>query len=201
MIHEEFFSFVFNAASLSLLLEQPNSIIWINLIDDALKEKSFPQGHMILNIGQTAEYIFYLREGAIKAYYLDRDNQQQTMYLWNRNSIVTDIDSYIKQQPSDLGIRVQTDAQLMTLHRTELNRIIKEYPEAYQFINAILYHFFVYHRQQGINNQIFSAEERMDKLLTTNRSLELHFSGREIASHLHISHTYLYGLKKKKNIL
>lgn len=197
MIHEEFFNFVFTANKLELLLqERPASIEWINQLGSIMEEKTYPKDHTILNIDQTSEYIYFLKSGAIRAYYLDKNNEQCSSYLWNDRSIVADMASYMQQRPSNLNIRLRVKSDLIAIHRPALNKVLSQYPEANQFLTAVLNQFFLFHLERDMDIQTLTAAERCLKLLHANKKLLLHFSNREIASFLAVSHTHLYSIMK-----
>ncbi|MET1056470.1 MAG: Crp/Fnr family transcriptional regulator [Pedobacter sp.] len=198
MIQEEFLNYVFNSAGLAKLkLEKPSSLQWLDLLTQAIEEKKFPKGHSLLNIGQTPELIYFLRKGAISGYYLDADGKRVTLYLWCENAIVTDIAGYINQTPSDLRIYTCDTSEVAAIHRSAINRIIDQYPEALLFIMAIQGHFLTYHRERDMDSQTFSAEERYRELMATDKKLALKFSKKFIASLLGVSPSHFYELMKR----
>lgn len=199
MIEEDFFSFIFTSGVLANLMhEQPSCRNWIDLISRELKDMKFPKGHILLNIGQTPEYIYFLQQGAASAYYLDRNGDPLTLYLWNAHSLVTDMAAYIDKRPSHLRIDICVDAQLLAIHRSALEKIFREQPAALQFQVALINHFFRYHLERDIDSQSLFAEERLSKLMVAHRKLGTQFSIKSIGSLLGISSSHMYDLMKKK---
>jgi len=201
MIKEDFFSFIFTSGVMAdLMHEQPSCRTWIDLISKELQEMKFPKGHILLNIGQTPEYIFFLYQGAASAYYLDRNGDPLTLYLWNAYSLVTDMAAYLDKRPSHLRIDICVDSKLLAIHRSALEKIFREQPAALHFHVALVKHFFHYHLERDIDSQSLFAEERLSKLLLTHRMLGTQFSTKSIGSLLGISPSHMYELIKKKII-
>lgn len=199
MIHEEFFNFIFTHEGLSQLLEvNPSSKEWINLIDNILQKISYARGNIILPIGQIPEHIFFLLKGAVRAYYLDDDNQAHTLYLWSGHAIITDISHYLKKKPSDLHIEVHSDSELIVISRFELDRIISQYPEAQKVLTAIVLILMEHHRQRDKDSQTLSAKERLEKYAGLGTTLQQTFARYFVASFFGMSRAYSYEVMSKK---
>jgi len=199
MIQEEFFNYVFTSGGLAKLkLEKPSSLQWLNQLSQALEEKKFPRGHNLLNIGQTPEHIYFLKTGAMSGYYLDADGKPTTLYLWCENSIVTDIAGYMNETPSDLRIDVCNISEVIAIHRSAINSIIDQYPDAFLFLIQIQGHFLKYHRERDMDSQTLTAKDRYSKLHSTSRKLGTKFTKKSIASLLGISPSHLYELMNEK---
>jgi CRP-like cAMP-binding protein len=199
MKEEEFFSVVFTAAGLTNLLQkQPLSNRWIDLLDAALEPRKLPKGQILLNFGQTPEYIYFLKEGAIIGYHLDSEGKAHSLFLWDNSSIVTEICGYITQQPSDLRIDICNNSELLQLHRSAIDNVIKQYPEALQFLFAIQSNFLNYHRERDKDRQHLNAKQRIEKLFAGNKTLGLKFSKISISTLLGISDSHYSDLTNNK---
>lgn len=111
--------------------------------------------------------------------------------------MVTDITNFFDKVPSDLCIEISEDTQMLRLHRSALDQIIKEYPEATLFLTAILYHYCKHHRSRDMDQQSLTANEKLGKIFTLRKKLYLKFSRKWIASYLGMSRQWLYDITGK----
>jgi CRP-like cAMP-binding protein len=197
MVHEELFSFLFKAGTpAGEIYQQQSSCEWIKLIDQAFRVIKYSRGHIILHIGQTPEHIYFMQQGAVSGHYYDPDGRQYALYLWSGLSVITDIAAYMDKRPSELQIEICDKTEIIAIHRSALDKIIKQHPEAYLFLNVILDHFLNYHRERDMDSQSLYATVRLQKLLEADSKLSLKFSSKSIGSLIGISAARIYDLIK-----
>jgi CRP-like cAMP-binding protein len=198
MIQEDFLRVLFKSIALAISPEEQQcSIEWINHIATAVQEVTYTKGSVILAPGETPDAICFLKKGAIRASYRDIKGRENTLYLWEDHSLATDITNYVSKKPSDLRIEVCTDVDLIVLKRFDLDSIIDQYPEALQFLNALLFHALHHHRERDMDGQALTAEEQIHKFFSSRTYPELSYSRRWIASYLGMTPSRYYELRNK----
>jgi len=202
MLNKDFFNLIFKSgipnSENNAATQVPE---WIKLIDHRFQKMSYTKGNVIQTINQIPDSIYYLRKGLVRAYYLNSHDKQITFDLWEDNTIVTDITNYMYRRPSDLRIEVCNNAELIAIHRLELEQIINQYPEAYQLLNAITLYALAHHRDRD-KNRYLTASQKLDKFRLEHKNLEHTVSRDWIATFLGISYAWLHELyseKKKHN--
>lgn len=198
MVHDDFLKSTSGETSKDLF-EGAVSSQWFKDLDLKLKETKYKKGQLLLSVGQTSDSIVFIQVGSIRAYYYDSNNKQQTFYLWDQYSIVTDILNQLDEVPTDLYFEVSEDTTTLMIDKFPFEKILSDSPNSMQFLFKLVLQYARHHREREKQFLTSTSEERFGNLVRKRKNLEQIFQWGFIASYLGISRSRLYGLMKKKN--
>jgi CRP-like cAMP-binding protein len=110
-------------------------------------------------IGHTCKTIYFIKKGSARIYYF-KDGIDITESFSFENSIVARIESLFTQRPSQKGIQVLEDAEIIAINANELFKLYDQLPEIERLFRKIFEAAYVetVNRIEGI--QFHTAEER-----------------------------------------
>lgn len=195
--NDDFFYYLFHHPGIAEITSPPDCE-WMRLIDAQLVSIQYRKGQLLLIAGDVPDQLFFLQQGALRAYKYGKDGRGYTFYLWAERAIVTDVVNFMDERPSDLYIEVSKGATLLSISRTALGKILAAHPEAILFFYMILLNYTRYHRERDMDQLLFDPGYRLEKLKLSRSGLLRIFRKDHIASFLGISRSWLFGMKSKK---
>lgn len=171
---------------------------WFNQFDLNLQDNQYSKGQLLLSIGQTSTNLLYIKQGSIRAYYYDKDNKEQTFYVWDEQSLVTDIINQVDNLPSDLYFEICEDTTVSTIANFPIAAILNESSQSMQFLFNVVMSYARHHRERDKQFQSYSADERLTTLLKERKNIDQKFTWRFLASYIGISRSWLYNMSKKR---
>ena len=121
---------------LKLLFNRAVDSDWFKQLD--IKDNHFKKGQILFAIGQKAESILFVKKGSIRAYYYDQNNKEQTFYVWDDYSIVTDIVHFIENIPTDLFFEICDDTTIFQVPKFSIENVIGDGSEQMKFLFDLL---------------------------------------------------------------
>lgn len=157
------------------------------LILSAFELKSFKAGEYLLHPGQVSRQLYFVCKGVLKIF-LSNDNGPEIAYFfWAENRFVTILKSFLEDLPSNEGIQVASDAELMMIGKKDLLALYQQLP----YLKEINEHL----NQQSLFKKIairnsylgHDSAERYRLFLEHQADIALRISLGDVASYLGIT--------------
>ncbi|MBD1431007.1 Crp/Fnr family transcriptional regulator [Sphingobacterium litopenaei] len=177
----------------------------IHPVSENLKEKIFEgsdviqikKKNLLLDIGETSKYIFFIYKGALRSYYLDQEGKDNTSWFLFENELAISVFSFFSQKPSFEALEGLDDCILLRLSFAKLQKLYLEFPE-FNYIGRILTEQYYIRSEEKANAlRMLSAKERYLQLLERYPEIIQRVSLGHIATYLGITQHTLSRIRAK----
>lgn len=166
-------------------------------ITAAVQYQTIAKKQVLLQEGQVAKAITYVHSGALRAYYIDRDGNENIIMFAINDWWVTDIYSFTTGQPGLLTIDAMEDSELFHLPKTALDELFIQVPKFERFFRIIMQNSYVREQLRTIQNLSITAEERYINFVNKYPQFVQRVPLKQIASYLGITPEFLSVIRKK----
>ncbi|GAA4919187.1 Crp/Fnr family transcriptional regulator [Mucilaginibacter defluvii] len=104
---------------------QPNAEEWAAFAD-IIKFKKLKKKELLLQEGQTCNFIAFINSGVIREYSF-QNGKETTVDFVSENQFITDYQSFIMQTPTMQYLEALTDAELLILRKDGINSLFDRY--------------------------------------------------------------------------
>ncbi len=167
----------------------------INLIADQFEEKIILKDDFLLNEGKVSDY-YFLSEGFLRVFTIDKDGNEVTTYFYSKNRIVFDAASFFLKLPSTENIRAMTDSKVYITNFNQLNQLFHSLPAFREFGRQMLVKEFVAYKQRTLAMINQTPEQRYLNLVESNKDVFQYANLSQIASYLGISERTLNRIRQ-----
>ncbi|MDB5031186.1 Crp/Fnr family transcriptional regulator [Mucilaginibacter sp.] len=161
-----------------------------------LNVKIVPKNYLLLRLGETRSYAYFVEKGLLRSYSIDETGRQHIIQFAPENNIISDRASLYFSAPSNLIIEAieETTVIVMDHHYTDY---VAELPGFYKKNEVILQHH-VWHLQSRIETLLgATAEARYLEFIKRYPNLTLRVPQWMIASYLGITPESLSRVRKE----
>ena len=169
----------------------------VSYFTSLLKKKNLQKKESLLKQGQPCSVINYVHEGALRAYYRDRDNNESIIMFAINDWWVTDMYSFATGSPAVLDIEALEESTIFQLQKSDLEQLFKNVPKFERFFRIIMQNAYVREQLRTIQNLSMSAEERYNNFLKKYPQFAKQVPLKQIASYLGMTPEFLSVLRKK----
>lgn len=166
-------------------------------ITAAMQYQAVAKRQVLLPEGQVAKAITYVHSGALRAYYIDRDGNENIIMFAINDWWVTDIYSFTTGNPGLLTIDAMEDSELLHLPKTALEGLFIQVPKFERFFRIIMQNSYVREQLRTIQNLSITAEERYINFVNKYPQFVQRVPLKQIASYLGITPEFLSVIRKK----
>jgi CRP-like cAMP-binding protein len=163
-------------------------------------EENVKKGDHLLWEGERCKDLFFIKEGMLRVYYL-KDGQEVTDWFGTKESVITAMESFHKQNPSDQYIQAIQQSKVIRIRKGDLVKAISNSMELKDEYLTIITHHLLRVQQRIKALQFYSAKERYELLLEKNPEVVKFGQRNQIASYLGISLETLSRVTKRLNYL
>jgi CRP-like cAMP-binding protein len=171
-----------------LINEMNNQNLWEKDIDLERNAYLKVSGSMDTNL-------YFIQKGSLRIYVLD-DNEEHTIRFGYRNNLITALDSFLSEKPSELYIQALKKSTVKAMSKATLLSFIESTPETKSLWSKILEAFILQQMERERDILTFSPVERYQRVLKRSPQLFQEIPNKYIASYLRMSPETLSRLKK-----
>jgi len=152
---------------------------------------------LLLTAGNISDHLYFVEKGVVRGYIYDQKNKEKTIWIWDENSIVTDVNSFIHRIPSEIYIEAMPETTLTTLSYHQLENVFICFPFLRPFLSTIAAQHARYSNKRFYDLGL-SAWERLEEVRRAYPKLEQKIPKEIIASFLGITPQHLSRIIKEK---
>ena len=169
----------------------------IQLVNTQTRTSYHSHRVLLLTAGNISDHLYFIEKGVVRGYIYDQKKKEKTIWLWDENTIVTDVPSFIHRIPSEIYIETMPDTTLTTLSYNQLENIFISFPFLRPFLNTMAAQYTRYSNKRFYDLGL-SAWERLEEIRLAYPKLEQKISKEIIASFLGITPQHLSRIIKVK---
>ena len=162
------------------------------------REKMVPKGSILIREGQTVNKIYFVTDGCLRSYCIDKNGREHTLLFAIKNWWISDYIAIHNNETATLTVECLTESTVIEFNAKELNGILTRFPEYEPFQRYILERHVVSLQKRILNQLQLSASERYDLFLAQYPDIEQHTRNYHIASYLGITQESLSRIRVEK---
>lgn len=159
--------------------------------------ESLEKSEYFCRAGRIADRIAYVREGALRSYYMI-NKRETTTFFQLPGSIAVALPSFLQMTPSIENIQALEPSELLVIHRKDLYGLYGENWKWQQVGRILMEQYYIQLESHMISLQSHSATERYEQLIARQPEVFQHVQLQFIASYLGISPETLSRIRKSK---
>lgn len=174
----------------------------INISDNDLQtilskfqERSIDKDRFVIKKGQMVTSYYFIKSGGLRIYF-DKEGRQITGWLAFQNDFFTELNSLKSGQPTQFNIQAIENCTLLTIDKSQMEILYKQFPLWQQFGRQIWENAFLKVINGILSYQTMTAEERYLNMMKQSDLLQK-VPLKQLASYLGITQTSLSRLRKK----
>ena len=158
---------------------------------------NFPKRHYLVKAGQVSQYLYFIKKGIGKVYYL-KDGKEIIDWISDEGNLLTSVTSFLTHQPSKHFVQLMEDSELVGISYNDLEKLFTKYHDM-ERLGRQLSVMALVQLQDRINSMQFeSAKERYDNFLVQFPNCINRISLGDLASYLGMSQVTLSRIRGLK---
>lgn len=152
----------------------------------AFKQLTTTKSEILLSKGDKSKYCYFVIEGVLRMFYLDKKGDEQTRYFATENTFGGGFTSFINQLPSVEFVQSVGVAKLLVIDRTTFYLLVNTNPTFAKIYCNILEMSYSYSVERIGTFMAMEANERVEWILQNQPLLLQKVPNKMIASYLGI---------------
>ena len=162
------------------------------------KERSVPKGSILIRQGQTVNKIFFVTDGCLRSYCIDKNGKEHTLQFAIKSWWISDYIAIHSDELATLTVECLTESNIIEFNSKELDEIHTTFPEFEPFQRNNLERHVVSLHKRILNQLQLTALERYDLFLEQYPDIEQYTRNYHIASYLGITQESLSRIRVEK---
>ncbi|MBK8391445.1 MAG: Crp/Fnr family transcriptional regulator [Saprospiraceae bacterium] len=163
------------------------------LIPKKIKRKQF-----FLHEDQVAKDVAFVISGCLRSYSIDENGFEHILQFAPSEWWMTDMYSFVSQQPGNLNIDALEDTEVLLLSRKNQLELFDHCPPLERYFRILTEKSLVSTRQRLINNLSLTALQRYQNFCTIYPTLIHTLAQKQIAAFIGVTPQFLSKLKNEK---
>jgi CRP-like cAMP-binding protein len=126
------------------------------------KEKTLPKGEVLIRHGQVVKKTFFVTEGCLRSYCIDKNGREHTLLFAIKNWWISDYIAIHTDELATLTVECLTKSKVIEFNAKELDGIHARFPEFESYQRHNLERHVVSLHKRILNQLQLSAPERYD---------------------------------------
>lgn len=174
---------------------QPNEEEW-KAFADILQEKKLRKKDLLLEGGQTCNFIGFLNSGVMREYAFEK-GKESTVDFVTENQFIVDFQSFIRGVPSSQYLEALTDVELVIFKKDAINALYDKYKIWERFGRLIIEQVFCSMEAKRKKIIATSIEEQYHNFASIYPDVVQQVPQYYIASYLGLTPEHLSRIRKK----
>jgi CRP-like cAMP-binding protein len=149
--------------------------------------KTFPKGAVLIRAGQAVTKNFYVTQGCLRSYCVDKNGREHTLQFAIKNWWISDYIAILSNEYATLTIECLTESKLIEFNAKELHTILTKFPEYEPYQRRNLERHVVSLQKRILNQLQLTAAERYELFLAQYGDIQHYAPNYHIASYLGIT--------------
>lgn len=168
----------------------------IKIIESVFHKTTVKKGTILLHAGDAVENIYYIYDGCLRTFLIDKHGKEHTMRFAIKNSWITDSTAFFSGSNALLNIEVLQNATVYKLSRKDKDYLISQFPRLQAFISKNQELAYAIMQNRIIANLSQTATEQYLNFIKSYPDIERNVKNYHIASYLGITTESLSRIRK-----
>lgn len=169
----------------------------LNAISSLFKTTTIKKGDYFLKKGKQSKELSFIQSGLLRIF-AQTEDKEITQWISIKGYFVTDLSSFVLENPTRWTIQALVDTELYTISREDYNKIGTLIPKWLQLEKLFLVRCFTIMEDRIFSHLSMSAEERYTSFFESNRELFNQVPLQYIASMLGMTPETFSRIRKKQ---
>ena len=161
-----------------------------------LQHKAFPKKSYLLQAGKTCRHKFFLVKGLVRCFYIDDQGTDRTVQFAIENWWVTNMESFLREKPSQVSIQAMEDTEILLLTKNNLDELYEAIPKLERLFRITTENMLVAIQNRHEFYMKKSGREKYDLILEHIPELAQRVPQYILASYLEMTPEHLSALRK-----
>jgi len=167
----------------------------LEVFHSLLKHKKVKKKHFLLQEGEVCTFETFILKGCIRLYFIDKEGVETILYFAVENWWVSDLASFMDQQPSNQFIETLEDCELLILDYRSKNELLEKIPKMEKYYRILLQRSMGVLQQRFYANVSQTAEERYLAFIEKYPQVVQRVPQHQIARYIGVSPEFLSKVK------
>lgn len=167
-------------------------------IQSVFMPAEYSKGHPLLEQGRIARNLYFIEQGIVRIYYYNDQGKDISYGFYSENNMVTVAESFFRRCGSRYGLELLEDSLIYTLSYTNLDILLKDFPELEQIKSHILLYFLQKATDRIVALQFHTAQQRYDTLINSQPDIIQRVALGHIATYLGMTQETLSRIRAKQ---
>ncbi|MFK7782776.1 Crp/Fnr family transcriptional regulator [Psychroserpens sp.] len=168
----------------------------IKIIESVFHKVNFKKGDIILKADEKVDYQYYILEGCLRTYYIDKHGKEHTVQFGIKDWWISDYTAFFSTTNALMNIEVIQDATAYRISREDKEFLYAQIPEIETFFRIKLESAFAAFQKRILSNLSETATERYLNFIKKYPNIEKSIKNYHIASYLGITTESLSRIRK-----
>ena len=165
--------------------------------ENILHEHTFPTKTTLLEAGETARNLYFIRQGCIRLWF-NQDGKDVTLQFFFEGQGVASIESFLQGTPSPFSVETIEPTTAWVCERTDLLRLAENFTELKDEFNTLIVNRLINYTHLFLSRIKDTPQERYENLLREHPEIIQRVPQHYIASFLGITPVSLSRIKNRK---
>lgn len=158
---------------------------------------NFSKGHHLVKPGQVAQYLYFVKRGIGKVYYL-KDGKELIDWISDEGNLLTSVTSFLTNQPGKHFVQLMEDSELIGVSYHDLEKLFAKYHDMERLGRKLAIMALVQLQNRVNSMQFESAKERYENFLVQFPNCINRISLGDLASYLGMTQVTLSRVRRLK---
>ncbi|MBI2284183.1 MAG: Crp/Fnr family transcriptional regulator [Bacteroidetes bacterium] len=162
-----------------------------DLISSKVRQVELKRKKVIIHEGQVAKDVAFVLSGCLRSYSVDDNGFEHILQFAPAEWWITDMYSFIAQQPAYLTVEAITDSEIALLSRKDQLDLFDQIPKLERYFRILTENSLVGTRQRLIDNLSLTAKQRYENFCNLYPSLINEIPQKLIAEYIGVTPEFL----------
>lgn len=167
-------------------------------VNDEVITETFKRKDLLLEPGEIARRLYFIRQGFLRAYFIDSNGKECTTWFMGKGDLMISVYSFFTQKPAYEYIEVLEDCKLQSLTWNQLNSYYADFEEGNLLGRIVTQKYYLLSEERALFLRTQTPENRYEMLIEKHADIEQQTTQSNIASYLGISRETLSRIHRKK---
>ena len=164
-----------------------------------LIEKEVERNGYLQQGGERCDYIHFVNEGILRAFYISPDGKDSTVMFATRDWWITDMGSFLKEEPAIVNLQAVSKVAILSLSKSRLDTLFEELPVFNKFFRILMQNAYCREQRRSLQTLSLTPKDRYHRFLDKYPEIAQNVTQKQIASYLGITPEFLSYLRAQKD--
>lgn len=159
--------------------------------------KDVPKNYTLIDVGQTAQEVYFINKGLLRFYYLTDEGNEVTGFIFQENMLAGSHESFFSQVPSVQILETLEESELLVFSYDQLQQLFTDIPKMNVFVRKLLEQRMAFAQKIVASLIIHKPEDRYTAYQELHPGLENRIPQHILASYMGITPVSLSRIRKR----